>query len=110
MQDQAMERRKCALACRARPVEVAGLGVTDWQRIQDLVSTYADLRPGGTDASVNALAERRGALTIATLNRRHFVVARPGMAAGIPGVPFRLNVASGDLPAEVKMEMVPGDP
>jgi len=40
--------------------EVADLDITDWQRIQDLVSTYADLRLGGTDASVVALAERRG--------------------------------------------------
>lgn len=58
-------------------VEVADLGITGWQRIQDLVSTYADLRLGGTDASVIALAERRGALRIATLNRRHFAVVRP---------------------------------
>jgi uncharacterized protein len=58
-------------------VEVADLGITDWQRIQDLVGTYADLRLGGTDASVIALAERRGALRIATLNRRHFAVVRP---------------------------------
>jgi uncharacterized protein len=58
-------------------VEVAELDITDWQRIQDLVSTYADLRLGGTDASVVALAERRGATRIATLNRRHFSVVRP---------------------------------
>jgi uncharacterized protein len=58
-------------------VEVADPGITDWQRIQDLVSTYVDLRLGGTDASIIALAERRGALRIATLNRRHFAVVRP---------------------------------
>ncbi len=40
-------------------VEVADLDITDWQRIQDLVGIYADLRLGGTDASVVALAERR---------------------------------------------------
>jgi hypothetical protein len=28
-------------------LEVADLGITDWQRIQDLVSTYADLRSAG---------------------------------------------------------------
>jgi uncharacterized protein len=39
-------------------MEVADLGIADWQRIQDLVSTYADLRLGGTDASVVVLAER----------------------------------------------------
>jgi uncharacterized protein len=58
-------------------LEVADLDVTDWQRIQDLVSTYADLRLGGTDASVVAVAERHGAVRIATLNRRHFAVVRP---------------------------------
>jgi hypothetical protein len=58
-------------------LEVADLSITDWQRIQDLVSTYADLRLGGTDASVIALAERHGAVRIATLNRRDFAVVRP---------------------------------
>jgi hypothetical protein len=58
-------------------MEVADLGIADWQRIQDLVSTYADLRLGGADASVVALAERYGAVRIATLNRRHFAVVRP---------------------------------
>ena len=65
-------------AQRAGPqMEVADLDIDDWQRIQDLVTAYADLRLGGTDASVIALAERRGALRIATLNRRHFAVVRP---------------------------------
>jgi predicted nucleic acid-binding protein len=58
-------------------LEVADLAIADWQRIQDLVSTYADMRLGGTDASVIALAERQGAVRIATLNRRHFAVVRP---------------------------------
>jgi len=58
-------------------LEVADLGITDWQRIQDLVGTYSDLRLGGTDASVIAPAERQGAVRIATLNRRHFAVVRP---------------------------------
>lgn len=56
---------------------MADLAITDWQRIQDLVGTYADMRLGGTDASVIALAERQGAVKIATLNRRHFAVVRP---------------------------------
>jgi hypothetical protein len=54
-----------------------------WQRIQDLVSTYADLRSGGTGASVIALAERHGAVRIATLNRRHFAVVRPRHAGAL---------------------------
>lgn len=33
-----------------------------------------------------------------------------GWQPAIPGASFRLHVASGDLPAEVKTEMTPGDP
>jgi hypothetical protein len=58
-------------------LEVASLGSEDCQRIQELVSTYADMRLGGTDASLITLAERHGATRIATLNRRHFAVVRP---------------------------------
>jgi predicted nucleic acid-binding protein len=58
-------------------LEVADLGHDDWARIADLVATYADLRLGGTDASVIAVAERYGATRIATLNHRHFHVVRP---------------------------------
>ncbi len=58
-------------------IEVAALSTEDWQRVRELVTTYADLRLGGTDASVIALAERRGTSRIATLNRRHFAVVRP---------------------------------
>jgi len=41
-------------------LEVEGLVHADWERIADLVVTYADLRLGGTDASLVALAERMG--------------------------------------------------
>lgn len=58
-------------------LEVVDLNRDDWQRIRELVNTYADLRLGGTDASVIALAERRGTTRIATLNHRHFAVVRP---------------------------------
>jgi uncharacterized protein len=70
-------------------IEVADLDVTDWQRIQDLVSTYADLRLGGTDASVVAVAERRAVSRIATLNRRHFAVVRPRHADAFELLPLR---------------------
>jgi predicted nucleic acid-binding protein len=49
----------------------------DWIRIGDLVTTYADLPLGGTDASVIAIAERLGQTRIATLDHRHFSVVRP---------------------------------
>jgi predicted nucleic acid-binding protein len=41
-------------------VEVADLGIADWQRIQDLVSTYADLRLGGRVRSRLGRAAWRG--------------------------------------------------
>ena len=68
-------------------LEVADLGIADWQRIQNLVSTYADLRLGGTDASVVAVAERQGAVRVATLNRRHFAVVRPRHAEAFELLP-----------------------
>lgn len=59
-------------------LHVEDLSVTDWERVRELVVTYADLRLGGTDASLVAIAERLGATTVATLNHRHFTVVRPG--------------------------------
>jgi hypothetical protein len=54
---------------------------------------------------------------------RSSLIVRPALVAAViqtaldrgwqpasPGTPFLLNVASGDLPAEVKTEMIPGDP
>jgi uncharacterized protein len=58
-------------------LEIANLDNSDWTRIRELVTTYADLRLAGTDASVITLAERRGTTRIATLNHRHFTVVRP---------------------------------
>ena len=58
-------------------LSVESLGPRDWFRIRELVETYADLRLGGTDASLVAIAERFGATRVATLNRRHFAVVRP---------------------------------
>jgi predicted nucleic acid-binding protein len=49
----------------------------DFVRMAELVEQYANLPLGGSDASVIALAERLGAATIATVDRRHFSVVRP---------------------------------
>ena len=68
-------------------LEVAGLDRGDWERIRELVTAYADLRLGGTDASVITLAERLGATRIATLNHRHFRVVRPRHAAAFELLP-----------------------
>ena len=49
----------------------------DWARMAELVAQYADFPLGGTDASVVALAERVGADTVVTFDRRHFAAIRP---------------------------------
>lgn len=68
-------------------LRVDNLTDSDWARIGELVTTYADLRLGGTDASLVALAERLGVTTIATLNRRHFTVVRPRHADAFEMLP-----------------------
>ncbi len=45
-------------------------------RIAELVARYRDLPLGTADASVIATAERLSIADIATLDRRHFTVAR----------------------------------
>jgi uncharacterized protein len=68
-------------------LEIASLDRDDWERIRELVTTYADLRLGGTDASVITLAERLGTIRIATLNHRHFTVVRPRHAEAFELLP-----------------------
>ncbi len=68
-------------------LEVAALGRADWERVRELVTAYASLPLGGTDASVIALAERHGAIRVATLDRRHFTVVRPRHAQALELLP-----------------------
>jgi predicted nucleic acid-binding protein len=58
-------------------LQVETLTREDWQRVRELVETYADLGLGGADASIIAVAERFGVRTMATLDERHFRVVRP---------------------------------
>ncbi len=50
---------------------------SDWSRIAELMEQYLDLPLGMVDASVVALAERRGLEVIATIDQRHFRAVRP---------------------------------
>lgn len=68
-------------------LRVETLESADWQRIHGLVDMYADMRLGGTDASLIAIAERLGATTIATFNHRHFRVVRPAHCDAFTLVP-----------------------
>jgi predicted nucleic acid-binding protein len=58
-------------------LQLAELTSADVARMADLVERYADLRLGGTDASLVAIAERLHIDRIATFDRRHFTVVRP---------------------------------
>lgn len=58
-------------------LQVEDITAIDWTRIRELVIAYADLRLGGTDASLIAHAERFEVAAIAALNRRDFAVVRP---------------------------------
>lgn len=50
---------------------------SDWLRMAELVHTYRDLPLGTVDASVVAAAERLGITTVATIDRRHFIIVKP---------------------------------
>jgi uncharacterized protein len=49
---------------------------SDLRRMAGLVRRYADRRLGGTDASVVAVCERLGIVTVATVNLRDFANVR----------------------------------
>ena len=60
---------------------------SDLRRMSDLVRQYADLRLGGTDASVVAICERLGIVTVATVNLRDFGTVRPSHVKAFITVP-----------------------
>lgn len=62
-------------------LQLAELTTADVARMAELVERYADLRLGGTDASLVAIAERLRIDRIATFDRRHFTVVRPAHVA-----------------------------
>ncbi len=70
-------------------IVVEQLGQDDLTRMAELVGTYADLPLGAVDASLVAVAERLGATTLATLDRRHFAVVRPRHTTAFTLVPER---------------------
>lgn len=80
------EARFCASIADG-DLAVETLTPADWRRVSDLVRDYADLRLGGVDASLVAVAERVGASDIATLDRRHFAVVRPRHVAAFSVLP-----------------------
>jgi predicted nucleic acid-binding protein len=59
----------------------------DLLRMAELVARYHDLPLGSVDASVIAVAERRGITEIATLDRRRFAVVCPNHTKALTLVP-----------------------
>jgi len=57
--------------------EIEPLHPPDYERVSDLITTYADLRVGFVDAAVFAVVERLREPKLATLDRRHFAAMRP---------------------------------
>jgi len=57
--------------------EVEGLLASDYRRVRELLTTYADLRVGFVDAAVFAIVERLRETKLATLDHRYFGVMRP---------------------------------
>lgn len=58
-------------------LHVEDLTVADWDRITELLNTYANISLDAADASVIAIAERLNQPTIATLDERDFRIVRP---------------------------------
>ncbi len=58
-------------------VEPVELTASDWNRVLQLVTTYADLGLDIIDASIIAVAERLHHTTIATLDHRDFRTVQP---------------------------------
>ncbi len=58
-------------------IDVMDLTANDWNRVHELVTTYADASLDIIDASTIAIAERLNQTTIATLDERDFRIVRP---------------------------------
>ena len=74
-------------ALGAGELEIEPLLSEDVTRAADLLATYGDLPLGFVDASVVAMAERRGIDTLVTTDRRHFAVVRPAHVPRLRLVP-----------------------
>jgi len=94
----------------------------DLARMAGLITTYAELPLGTTDASVIAISERLGVTERATLDRRHFSVVRAshtpslallpecamgqGSAGLLLGHPVQAVVHSGSLLVDEHLELL----
>ncbi|MGE3289199.1 MAG: type II toxin-antitoxin system VapC family toxin [Pseudonocardia sp.] len=82
-----LRRGRVPAVDRRAAFAVVDLQVVDYDRMADLVETYADFPLGTTDLAVVAVAERLGISEIATLDRRHFHAVPPRHTAAFTIVP-----------------------
>jgi len=64
-------------AIKAGELAVEDLTASDYDRVAELMRTYADLEVGFVDCAVLAVTERLGEPKLATLDHRHFGTMRP---------------------------------
>jgi len=62
---------------KAGELDVEDLTASDYERVADLMRTYADLEVGFVDCAVLAVTERLKEPKLATLDHRHFGTMRP---------------------------------
>ncbi len=62
---------------RRGALAIEDLTAEDYERVRELLATYADLKVGFVDCAVLAVTERLGEPKLATLDHRHFGVMRP---------------------------------
>lgn len=63
--------------CARGAFRIEALMPEDYERVGELLQSYADLRLGFVDAAVLAVTERLREPKLATLDHRHFAVVRP---------------------------------
>ncbi len=62
---------------KAGELDVEDLTASGYERVAELMRTYADLEVGFVDCAVLAVTERLGEPKLATLDHRHFGTMRP---------------------------------
>ena len=62
---------------RSGALVIEDLVAQDYERVDELLGAYSDLKVGFVDCAVLALVERLGEPKVATLDHRHFGVMRP---------------------------------
>jgi predicted nucleic acid-binding protein len=62
---------------RPGALAIEDLTAEDYERVREVLTTYADLKVGFVDCAVLAVTERLGEPKVATLDHRHFGVMRP---------------------------------